>query len=545
MKHILLLLAFLLVFTENKAQNISAEKGYINAYANARLGMFPRRSLLFKIEKNTFTNFYRGTGWYWGTLQKNNFVIGGRSSITLADALITNENAKNYRYRILQNDNKELVGWTIPNKFSRTADGSGSYAELGKISYQPDQFIQVEIYNVKNYKDRDALIIDWRPIRPFVSWMVMQYRSRGSVSPLMSISLGRDRMSAVHKWNFIETKDMDDIKFRLADSLVSVKFTSQRLPTLYNYQVMMHRTIQSKTDTINLGDANHSFELRKEFWDTPGRYRIIFTPKLLKSGRVSTLFHDQDAMYQFTVLPPVNRQYSFSNQELILTVLAALLVFFGAIFYGRHRNTLKLKLEQQKRAHIKIQLQAIRSQLNPHFMFNALASIQNLMTRNDMDTAVEYLGRFARITRHVLLNKEMVTLQDEYNFLDDYLSMEQLRFGFDFDIHIGEGLEITNIEIPSMLLQVFAENAVKHGVSSLRNKGKINILFEKNKNTLIITIMDNGSGFDTSKAHKGFGLQLSKARLGLLNDIYKDSHIELLITAKQGTMVVITLCQWL
>lgn len=579
MKNILLLI-FLLIFFQNKAQKISssldkaldrdrvtntrkinkneltkiksrklisslAQEGYINSYANTQLGMFPRHSLLVKIKKNNHIHFYRGIGWNWGTLNKNNFIINGQLSIELADGLITKENAKDYRYRIIQNDNKELIGWTIPNKFKKTEDGSGSYAYLGKINYRPNQFIQVEIYNLKDYRDRDALIVDWRSIRQFNCWTVLQYKANNQTGILMSASLGQNKMAARKKWNFIETEHINNIKFRLADSLVLIKFQSQNSPTLYNYQVVLQRTIHNKTDTINLGDTNNHFELHKEFWNSPGLYKVTFTPKLLKSGKLRTLSHDKDFTYQFTVLSPIHQKWLISSKEMILISLIISLIFFGAIFYLKRRNILKLIQEQQKRDLIKIQLQAIRSQLNPHFMFNALASIQNLMNKNEINTAGEYLGRFARLTRHVLLSREMVTLQEEYKLLDDYLSMEQLRFGFHFDINIEHDLDIANIEIPAMLLQVFVENAVKHGVASLKDKGNINILFEKMNNNLILTISDNGTGFNSTTENNGFGLKLSEKRVLLLNNIYKDTNIQLSISTQNGTTVVVTLNRWL
>ncbi len=193
-------------------------------------------------------------------------------------------------------------------------------------------------------------------------------------------------------------------------------------------------------------------------------------------------------------------------------------------------------------------MQGIRSQLSPHFVFNALAGIQNLMNKQETGKATNYLAAFSRITRSVLDNsaKELITIDDEVKLLTDYLQMEQLRFGFQYTIIVDEELDKHNIEIPAMLLQPFVENAVKHGNSSLKENGSIQIEFRKIKTDLRLSITDNGKGFDSGKEYNGLGLQLSKSRIALFNTIYKDTPAQLNIdSSAQGTKVLITLNNWI
>src|SRR5690606_5158851 len=194
----------------------------------------------------------------------------------------------------------------------------------------------------------------------------------------------------------------------------------------------------------------------------------------------------------------------------------------------------------------RLKLTSIRSQLNPHFLFNALAGIQNLMNKNEIDNANKYLSKFARLTRNVLDDKELISLSQEKTLLDDYLQMEQLRFGFRYEInHVGN-LDLDNIEIPSMLLQPFVENAVKHGISQKATAGKITIEFIKQANNLVLTVTDNGNGFDTEKKYNGLGLQLSDSRIALLNRIYKENRFTLAIqSTTNGTTICLTLTDWL
>ncbi|MNV85305.1 Sensor histidine kinase YehU [compost metagenome] len=124
--------------------------------------------------------------------------------------------------------------------------------------------------------------------------------------------------------------------------------------------------------------------------------------------------------------------------------------------------------------------------------------------------------------------------------------MEQLRFGFKYEIAHSENLDLDNIEIPSMLLQPFVENAVKHGISQKAADGKITITFIKQANDLVLTVTDNGKGFDPGKKSNGLGLSLSDGRIALLNNIYKENRFILAIqSTADGSKISLTLADWL
>jgi two-component system LytT family sensor kinase len=236
-------------------------------------------------------------------------------------------------------------------------------------------------------------------------------------------------------------------------------------------------------------------------------------------------------------------QYSREIGQIVVK-LFTLMILFPPIFFGI-KNMKAVKAERQKEK-AQLQLDAVRSQLNPHFLFNALAGIQTLMNTNQTEQANRYLTRFSRLTRAVLKSTDLISLDEERNLLDDYLQMEQLRFNFKYQITIDPNLDIDNIEIPSMLLQPFIENAVKHGVASLNSVGQINIIIFKTNDDLILKIEDNGKGFDTSKINKGLGFDLSTKRIALLNKIYIKDPIVFSVQSKPGkTTVAIILTKWL
>jgi sensor histidine kinase YesM len=229
---------------------------------------------------------------------------------------------------------------------------------------------------------------------------------------------------------------------------------------------------------------------------------------------------------------------------------AVVLIGLGFGVYYRYTKT-KLKRSVERGERIDLQLRSIRSQLNPHFVFNALSSIQGLMNKNDMDGANRYLARFAGLTRRVLTTgeQEMVSLADELSLLENYLEMEQLRFGFRFAFSSSRDLDVANIEIPGMLLQPFVENAVKHGVAGMGELGYIEVLTGRQGKDLLFSISDNGKGFDVLAAEAkadAFGIKLSRQQIALLNQRHGESSLKVNIASgTDGTKILVRLKDWI
>ncbi|MEO9147355.1 MAG: histidine kinase [Ginsengibacter sp.] len=531
------------------------EKERMSSIYNDHKWKFPDfGSIATAYERSAVDTVYFGEPVYWGDKRFNSSIINGKLYVEFADIFVDESNAKDYRYHVILNDRKEIIPWTIPQNFRKTNDGKVSYAYLGKFDYTPNQVIRIEIYNVNDYADRSAFVADWRKIQKFNPQAFVQYRIRSIPGNVFSIPL--DSLSRPRFNNFIETTSLNDKKFRLSDSLVNITFINNRNDLHYKYKVILKRTIDQKTERLDLGLCNVTYTLDKTYWDQPGKYEITFTPELVtsatpvpqKNGYTRKLFTDEAFHYSFSVLPPLHTKTSFSLKGLLLIIASIILLFSLVLFYFKNRNKRNVvSLSQQKEA-AKWQLGAIHSQLNPHFMFNALAGIQNLMNKNEVDAANRYLGKFARLTRNVLDNakKDLISIDDEQSLLEDYLQMEQLRFHFQYVINIDKDINTINTEIPAMLLQPFIENSVNHGINNLKSSGSIIINFVKNNKDLKMEIIDNGSGFDIQKSYKGMGLQLSKSRIALLNTVYKETPVELNISSdSNGTQVIITLHNWL
>ncbi len=215
----------------------------------------------------------------------------------------------------------------------------------------------------------------------------------------------------------------------------------------------------------------------------------------------------------------------------------------GIVWVFYRRKTIAV---QQKQEALEQQIRIIQSQLNPHFVFNSLSSIQGMIHTNRIKEANIYLTEFSKLLRNTLTKSDKIynRLDSEITILDTYLKLEQLRFGFFYSITTDEGINNAEIEIPSLLLQPIVENAVKHGVSALKEKGAITIRFFKKYQNLIAEIQDNGEDYNNSQ-HLGYGLKLTHDRISLINEMTGYEAIELSSGFSGGMQVQVKFNDWL
>jgi LytS/YehU family sensor histidine kinase len=185
-------------------------------------------------------------------------------------------------------------------------------------------------------------------------------------------------------------------------------------------------------------------------------------------------------------------------------------------------------------------MQALRAQMNPHFIFNCLNAINGFILKNDSEAAADYLTKFSRLIRMVLNNsqKKFVSLEDELETLALYLYMEKLRFtnNFHYEVNCDDTIDASSIFIPPMLLQPFAENAIWHGLMHKGGNGEMIIELHLKNNILHCTITDNGIGrkkaamlkSKSAEKNKSMGMQITKNRMALLNqDLHGESFFEI------------------
>lgn len=241
------------------------------------------------------------------------------------------------------------------------------------------------------------------------------------------------------------------------------------------------------------------------------------------------------------------------NQQIVIYSLVFGMTLLIVVAYLMYKY-----IKQQRLANNLLALKSLRSQMNPHFIFNALNSVNSFIATNDERTANKYLSDFSTLMRAVLENSEedFIPLEKEIELLELYTKLEHFRFQdkFDYSIEVDPKIKIDEFQIPPMLLQPYIENAVWHGLRYKEEKGWLQIdISYINRNEIAITISDNGIGRERSKAlktqnqkkHNSKGLSNIQKRVVILNDMYKDKvdvQIEDINKGEEtGTKVVVTI----
>ncbi|AHF17853.1 sensor histidine kinase [Niabella soli] len=456
---------------------------------------------------------------------------------------INKENATEYEFRVLRNQTEVVVPWHTPTLFykwifynytqqiNRTAaDTVGAY--LGQFKSTAGNRLVFEVRR----KNKPALI----QARQSALWL--------SRTPSIVNVFTTDQMSG-----FLET------------------FKKQwKPPQLFeNYEDWLPSkdSIEKLPKKFKPGENNLIFYL-----DDIVKSKEILEYNLL-SGKDSTGWKPNDFDLNFIWLkniPPGSHQlkvrfsiqrqnvtvYTFYVQpywyqtlwfKMIAGILSSLAFTSAYLLLINRRQKAKFKKEEAKRQLTQAEIKSIKSQFNPHFVFNALSSIQGLITKNDIEGAYRYLNDFSLLLRNSLSQseKEFVSLSKDLELIENYLKLEQLRFGFRFEIALEKAINKTEIEVPALLLQPVIENAVKHGISNYYDKGLLTIDYKINEDNLVVCIADNGSGFNP-RARNGYGLKLTEERIRLLNKTLKDRQIGWNIkNIEQGTIVTFIFNNWL
>lgn len=243
------------------------------------------------------------------------------------------------------------------------------------------------------------------------------------------------------------------------------------------------------------------------------------------------------ATVTFQIAAPFWQKWWFYLAIVGIAVLLVALLFLARI------NRIKKKAEIRNQL-TNSQLTALKAQMNPHFMYNTLNSIQDLVLQNDIKNSNYYLSRYSSLMRKILDTSESneIELAEEADTLKLYLELEQLRFGsdFTFDIEIDSSVDPHNTHIPSMIIQPFVENAIKHGLLHKKGKKVLSIAFKTENGVLNCYITDNGIGRDRSaeikkrspQHHRSFATRATEKRLLLIND-NREKKIILTITDLQ------------
>lgn len=191
----------------------------------------------------------------------------------------------------------------------------------------------------------------------------------------------------------------------------------------------------------------------------------------------------------------------------ILITLGVFLVLLFLIFLKRKNRLVQENLENalknQKQKH-ELELKALRSQMNPHFVHNSLNAIQYYIQQNDVETSENYLAKFSKLMRQFFdySRRDSICLSEEISLLENYLQIEKLRFEekLNYEIKVDADLDIDEESMPPMILQPLVENAINHGLFHKKGKGKVCVVFNYiDENSFKVAVIDNGIGLNKAK----------------------------------------------
>ncbi|MAE08293.1 MAG: hypothetical protein CL661_05985 [Bacteroidetes bacterium] len=258
----------------------------------------------------------------------------------------------------------------------------------------------------------------------------------------------------------------------------------------------------------------------------PGDY--IFRVKAANNDGV---WNEDGTAVELVINPPFWKTLWFYFLEGLLFVLLI-------VAYIKYRE----KNIKEKNKLLLVEQKLLRSQMNPHFIFNSLTSIQSFIFENNPIEAGSYLSKFSELIRSILYNsrEEYISLEKEISTLKNYLEIQQLRYNkmFDYEIDVDSEIDIEMIAVPPMLAQPFIENSVEHGIKDLPGKGFISIKFSLSDESIFMIIEDNGIGVEASKKlkdgkakeHKSLATIITKERITILNSKLKRKSFSIQIT---------------
>ena len=284
-----------------------------------------------------------------------------------------------------------------------------------------------------------------------------------------------------------------------------------------------------------LGDTENALEYTE---------RLLLLKDSLRSSKVD---QQLDALRtQYEVERAIDQEKNRHNRRIERAWLTtAGLALLGLLFFGHNRQQTRRKRERERadalRRMAELELQSLRAQLNPHFMFNALNAIQELILRHENDQGHLYLAQFSQLLRMLLERADvpLIPLSKELEFLDTYLKLEKLRLpDLEIDIDVATDIQPREVMVPSMMLQPHLENAIWHGLSHKPwGDRRISIRIRRDREQIVYMIADNGIGRTRAaeinararKSHRSKGLELLDKRMALIRerfDLEIDTRIE-------------------
>jgi len=361
---------------------------------------------------------------------------------------------------------------------------------------------------------------------------------------LSGISLFGDNIN----WFDLEKKKDSNLTLRNGVAIHDFKFAElskwynipQQLELAYNNNYLTFQFVGITTNNPRHVKYQYRLEGLDENWSSITENPSATYSDLPHGGytfKVKAVNRDgywsNEFSYPFTIRPPWWKTWWFR-----VFALSFFIALIYAIVRWRLQHKFRLKLErsekekqlaelQQQKS--ELEMEALRAQMNPHFIFNSLNSINRFILQNNKAQASEYLTKFSKLVRMILQNSQasLITLESELESLELYLNLEALRFNYHFDykISLQKDLDSSVLKVPPLILQPYVENAIWHGLMHKEEKGQLDIEVIEESDYLCFRITDNGIGREKAAAlasksatkHKSMGLRITADRIAMLH----------------------------
>lgn len=359
-----------------------------------------------------------------------------------------------------------------------------------------------------------------------------------------AIEINRDLVAEAKETNNpkVEIQQLQNLSSNLFDA----NKTAEGLSTLqeaYNLAVNNGQTLEAKSSVEQIVEQ---YQKMKQPLKALAAYADFMKNLEVMVKNDSTLIDERFFQVQEEKILQLEKERALKDELITkkntfnyVLIIAIILILISLIFIAKSLYSIKKKNK-------KIALQSLRREMNPHFIFNSLNSVNQFIAQNNELEANKYLSSYSKLMRNVMenSNKDFISLSTEIDQMTEYLDLEYMRFHdkFNYKIDIDTSLDTDSIFIPNMLIQPQLENAIWHGLRYKEdNNGLLTLTVKPKENNLSIVIQDNGIGLTKSrelktkhqKEHHSRGLTNTQERISLLNSLY-NTNISINITEKEG-----------
>lgn len=327
-----------------------------------------------------------------------------------------------------------------------------------------------------------------------------------------------------------------------AESLQYQRKALENLSGYYYRNGNYKRAYEARTRATQLKDSMFSLEKKEELVRLEMQHEFQKKEAVLRS---------ETEKAQVLAGQEIRRQKLIKKFTILSGSGLLLLITTGLFFYKKHRDVKQLTRESEFKARIAdTELKVLRSQMNPHFIFNSLNSIKDYISRHETKVAEHYLIKFARLMRLILESseKELLPLEEDLQILELYMQLEAVRLEnkFTYDIEVAPDIDPINTLVPPLLLQPFIENSIWHGIARKSGNGRINIRIKKKGNVILCIVEDDGVGFQTAlpentAGKKALGIKITRSRLEILNKLRNTRGGIQVISKEPGVRVEVEL----